>query len=137
MFLAMIVWLVMTVFPALNTMAVFFTVVVAVLTGGLLFFSLVTEGEWWEGTKPLFKNLKWALPLVILLHLVPSEKTAWYMVGAYATQTVVQSEAGKELASDSLDVLKSLIKKSKQYIDEADLKDAPKAKDQQPKGEKA
>lgn len=136
MMLALIVWFVMTVFPVLKGLAIFGTIVAVVFTGVSGLYALIEDQ--FGPIKAVAKQLKWVVPVLLLLHMVPSEKTSWYMVGAYATQTIVQSETGKELAGDSLDVLKSLINKSKEYIDSVDVKkDAPAVKTEQPKGEKA
>lgn len=132
MFLAMIVWLVMTVFPSIKVLGI----IACGAAAFIAFCSLLAYAEDSYGFLAFAKKtVKWLVAAILIAGITPSTETSWYMVGAYATQTIVQSETGKELASDSLDVLKSLIKKSKQYIDEADLKELPKPKEQA-KGER-
>lgn len=131
MTLALIVWLVMTVLPSLKVLG---CVILAASCIGLFIFGMMkavdeVDGPWsW-----LTKQFKWAIPVMLLALFTPSKETAWYMVGAYATQTVVQSDTAKELASDSVDVLKSLIKKSKEYIDADQAKELDKAAQASPK----
>lgn len=54
----------------------------------------------------------------LLLVVIPSEKTTWYMVGAYGTQKLVESPVAQELASDGVDVLKALMEKAKKELAE-------------------
>jgi hypothetical protein len=136
MMLALVVWLVMTALPAIKGIGIAIAAIcgVATVVGGITAIDYGTDNT---VLRNLRKNLKWAIPVMLLGVFTPNKETSWYMIGAYATQTVVQSETGKELASDSLGVLKSLIKKSKEYIDETDAKTlAPATKAEQPKGEK-
>lgn len=123
MTLALIVWLVMSVFPALKAMAVIGTVTVGVLTVCHLTINACTEGDYWDKTKGMLRPLKWAVPLLLLLHMVPDEKTSWYMVGAYGTQKLVESPVAQELASDGVDVMKSLLARAK-----AEIEDKPEVK---------
>lgn len=137
MMLAFLVWLVMTVLPAVKGLGVFLFLasVLGLIAGGL---GAIDFGVGNCVLTFMRRNLKWAVPVMLLALFTPNKETTWYMVGAYATQTVVQSETGQQLAGDSLDVLKSLIKKSKEYIDSVDVKkETPAVKTEQPKGEKA
>lgn len=124
MLLALIVWLVMTALPAISFIAVGVTTFVVIFgaIGAIRKYDLNSPGmfDWWR------KQLRWAIPLIILALFMPNEKTSWYMVGAYATQTVVQSETAKQFAGDGVDVLHSLMKKAKEKIDNYDAEDAPK-----------
>lgn len=142
MILALIVWLVMTVFPLLSGMAWFlfaFGIIWAFVFGFIrMVADDVREANLVAFCKRRLNQKVWKVALVFsfIFALVPSKETSWYMVGAYATQTVaetaVQSETVKELAGDGVDVLKSLMKKAKTYIDE-EQHEAPKA--EQPKKE--
>lgn len=123
MILAFIVWLVMTVFPALIkigatlSLAVGLTFVIA----GLI--ALVSEGECLKPWEIWKKVARYAIPIVVALQFIPDTKTSWYMVGAYATQTVVQSEAAQTLGADGVDLMKSLIARAKKEIDGVDIKE--------------
>lgn len=122
MILALIVWLVMTVFPLLSKLSVLLTIVgVACVVVSLILVTFPDE-DVSNGSKKIMRSgwLKVTFLAAFLCALVPSKETSWYIVGAYATQTVVQSDTAKELAGDGVDVLKSLMKKAKTYIDEAE-----------------
>lgn len=124
MTLALIVWLVMTVFPLLSSLS---EILLAVGIGWLVVFGfifMITYDESYmtgifEASKRKLKSKVWAslFALSFMCALVPSKETSWYMVGAYATQTVVQSDTAKELASDGVDVLKSLMARAKAEIE--------------------
>lgn len=116
MTLALIVWLVMTVFPAMIVMAKIMTIILVV--SGVLFLILwgVSEGDYDGPFKFWVKSLKWALPITILLNLVPNTQTSWYMVGAYAAESIVTSETAKEIGNESKDLLLELIKRAKEEI---------------------
>lgn len=122
MILAFLVWLVMTVFPALIKIGatLFFVVAVSFVIAGVI--ALVSEGECLKPWEIWKKVAKYAIPVVIALQFIPDTKTSWYMVGAYATQTVVQSEAAQTLGSDGVDLMKSLIARAKKEIDGVDIK---------------
>lgn len=130
MTLALIVWLVMTVLPAMIAAK---STVLGI--GGVTLFVcsliwLVSEGEYDTPIKIWLKQLKWSLPLLIVLSIVPDSKTAWYMVGAYTAETVVTSEVAGELGGAAKDMMLELMKKAKQEIGEVDgeaVKDAAKA----------
>lgn len=124
MILALIVWLVMSVIPAVSKIAIVI-IFVMVVSGviGIVRKLDFHEPSVWDWTR---KQLRWAIPVVLLAAFMPSERTAWYMVGAYATQTVAQSETAKQFAGDGVDVLHSLMKKAKEKIDNYDAEDAPK-----------
>lgn len=115
MFLAFIVWLVMTVFPALIKIgsAMFFVVGISFITAGLV--ALVSEGECLKPWEIWKKFAKYAIPITIALQFIPDTKTSWYMVGAYAAQTVVQSE-------DAQMIMESLIARAKKEINGVDIK---------------
>lgn len=122
--LALIVWLVMTVFPTLGTVGL----ILFLGAGGYLcmfgFIAGITSSSTVDLPTHEFckRRLKskvwiWALIISFFCALVPSKETSWYMVGAYATQTVVQSDTAKELAGDGMDVLKSLMARAKAEIE--------------------
>ena len=115
MILAFLVWLVMTVFPTLIKIGttLFFVVGVSFIIAGLI--ALVSEGECLKPWEIWKKVAKYAIPVVIALQFIPDTKTSWYMVGAYAAQTVVQSE-------DAQMIMESLIARAKKEIDGVDIK---------------
>lgn len=124
MFLAFVVWLVMSVFPVLKGLAIFATVACVITTLGCTMLGVCEDN--FTPIKVWGKKLYWVLPLIVVLYMVPTERTSWYMVGAYTTQTIAQSDNGKELAGDGMDVLKSLMKKAKEKIDAYDVEDLKK-----------
>lgn len=126
MFLALIVWLVMTALPAIKIGGY----IVAGAFAALMLICAICyadtgEDDWLRG---MWKQKIWVVPVFLLALLAPDEKTSWYMVGAYTTQTIAQSDTAKELAGDGVDVLKSLMKKAKQHIDAIDATAAEEAK---------
>lgn len=115
--LALVVWLVMTALPAIKGMG-------AALAFGTLIFGVVAGLAWvLEQHKASFmwwrKRLWVAVPFIVFAALLPSEKTSWYMVGAFGTQKLVESPVAQELASDGVDVLKSLMARAKTEIEGA------------------
>lgn len=133
MTLALIVWLVMTVIPAIKIIGYCIVGIVLAAILVLLIEWSATFGDApdeWDRVKKACKHLKWALPLLIVTSLVPGTKTAWYMVGAYAAETAVTSEVAGELGGAAKDMMLELMKKAKQEIGEVDgeaVKDAAKA----------
>lgn len=115
MTLALIVWLVMTALPGLADLGIglAFGFGVLLVVGGITAIDYGSSNAILEWTK---KHLKWAIPVMLLALFTPNKETAWYMVGAYAAQTVVQSDAAHELGADTYDLLKDLIKKSREFI---------------------
>lgn len=124
MFLALVVWLVMTVFPAMKVIAIILTVTLAIATFVCSMCAGIDDNH--APLTYLRSKLKYILPAILIGFMAPTERTSWYMVGAYATQTVVQSETAKQFAGDGVDVLHSLMKKAKEKIDNYDAEDAPK-----------
>lgn len=133
MMLALVVWLVMTVFPAIGWMGFVAGIVAA---GYIFLFGFVcmvtsdskSERETHEFCKRRLKSKVWKVLLIVWVvgMLTPSKETSWYMVGAYATQTIAQSDTAQELAGDGVDVLKALMKKAKNYVEDEQVKEEPK-----------
>lgn len=120
MTLALIVWLVMAAIPALKSLGIMmFLTCCLLLLGGLIAYTMPGSTE--NDKKPMrwtLRNLKWAIPVMIIISMLPAEKTSWYMVGAYGTQKIVESPIAQELAGDGVDVLKSLMARAKAEIEE-------------------
>lgn len=113
--LALVVWLVMTALPALKGMG-------AALAAGTAIFGVISALAWClEDHRASFiwwrKKLWLAVPFILITAMLPSEKTSWYMVGAFGTQKLVESPVAQELASDGVDVLKSLMARAKTEIE--------------------
>jgi uncharacterized membrane protein len=70
----------------------------------------LTKGPAWYYTTVLVVSF-------LMLTALPSERTAYLMVGAYATQKVTESPQVQDLSAD---VLKIITAKVKQYAEEAD-----------------
>ena len=92
---------------------------------------LISAPAWFDyHRKEVFAQVKkYAfLPITaaLLLVVIPSEKTTWYMVGAYGTQKLVESPVAQELASDGVDVLKDLLAKAKRELGEEKPKEDKK-----------
>lgn len=123
MILAFIVWLVMTVFPALIKIgaALFIITLTTLFVAGLI--GLLSEGDCLKPWELWKKFAKYSIPILIALQFIPDTKTSWYMVGAYATQTVVQSEAAKTLGADGVDLMKSLIARAKSEVEGVNIKE--------------
>lgn len=122
MFLAFIVWLVMTVIPVLNTVSALLIFSLCTTFVGSVMCALMSDLEELRPWNFWKKSAKWLIPVCLVLALVPDTKTSWYMVGAYATQTVAQSDAVKEIGSDGVDLMKDLIKQARKEIGELDIK---------------
>ena len=127
MFLAFIVWLVMTALPELKIIGFIISLVFGLCVLGTILFGADSYGEdKWNPLKAVWRQAKWVIPVFFLTAFLPNERTTWYMVGAYTTQSIAESATGKELANDGVDVLKSLMKKAKEKIDNYDTADAKK-----------
>lgn len=130
MSLVLIVYLV----GLLPNLAAFFGVVgggIMVLLLGTAFYCTMDMDSWSAADKINShkalrkKALKFAwFPLLLILfaNMIPSEKTMWYMVGAYGTQKLIENPAAQELASGGVDVLKALMKKAKDNLEEKPVK---------------
>lgn len=122
MTLALIVWLVMTLIPLAKGIL---STVLAVMTVTFVIGAFcVIEAESFAPLRTLtsfWKNiLKWFAPLLVVFALLPNEKTAWYMVGAYAAESAVTSEVAGELGGAAKDMLLELMNKAKAEIGEVD-----------------
>lgn len=120
MSLVFIVWLVNTVIPGLAALAgvsVFIMIFAAIILGIHACVEETTDVI--KKTKPL---IKYAVIVVILAVCIPDKETTWYMVGAYGTQKLIENPAAQELASDGVDVLKALMKKAKDNLEEKETK---------------
>lgn len=76
-----------------------------------------TAGMWLAWGDDLFKTRFWPamftvvwLFSVLMAVLIPTEKTAYLMVGAYATQKIAEAPKTKELGADVLKIIESKIK---------------------------
>lgn len=113
--LALIVWLVMAAMPAIKGIAI----AVACATGIGLLIGLIMMGDGYGDAILTYtrKKLWFIIPFLFVAALLPAEKTSWYMVGAFGTQKLVESPVAQELASDGVDVLKSLMARAKTEIE--------------------
>lgn len=109
--LALLVW-VISMLNGFGGIALVGTITFAALT----FIIAVTFVD--VGTK-YYNNLKWSIPGLIICMLVvvaiPSEKTAYTMVGAYAAQKVAEDPKVRDMSGK---VLALIEQKLDNYIDE-------------------
>lgn len=116
MSLVFIVWLVTTFIPSISVL-----VGLAVIGCGGMFVFLSVYACVEEEPEPLLKLLSYKKSLALVVFLacvIPSKESTWYMVGAYGTQKLIENPAAQELASDGVDVLKALMKKAKDNLEE-------------------
>lgn len=124
MTLVLIVWLVNTILPGLSVVLAITVLVLAAAIGFTAIYALIEED-----VRPLCKILSYKKSLffvLLLAILIPNKETAWYMVGAYGTQKLVESPVAQELASDGVDVLKDLLAKAKRELAEEKTKESSK-----------
>ncbi|WJJ54508.1 hypothetical protein PT07_00117 [Pseudomonas phage PT07] len=120
MTLAFVIYLVMTVFPALYSAGSFTLIVtiIAWVAGGFIYLASI-GGRENEAVKATLKNhlrpltFKLFLPIIVIGHLVPSSETAWWMVGGYAAQSLYQADATQQVLSESTELLEALVKRAK------------------------
>lgn len=118
--LVFIVWLVTTFLPNLGLMVGITTLLTFVAFGFLALYAFIEENA-----NPLLKFLSYkkSIGLVILLScVIPSKESTWYMVGAYGTQKLIENPVAQDIASDGVDVLKALMKKAKENLEEKSTK---------------
>lgn len=116
MSLVFIVWLVTTFIPSISVL-----VALAVIGCGGMFVFLCVYACIEEEPAPLLKLLSYKKSLALVIFLacvIPTKESTWYMVGAYGTQKLIENPAAQELASDGVDVLKALMKKAKENLEE-------------------
>lgn len=121
MFLALIVYLTMVVMPFIISLGDFAFAATVIISGILGFLWLISEGEH-NYIKPWFKSgwLKLCVGLAILGALTPSKEVTWYMIGAYAAEKVATADATKQIAGETYDMFRDLIKKARENINEVD-----------------
>lgn len=120
MSLVFIVWLVTTFLPNLGLMVGITTVVAFVIFGFLSVYAFIEENA-----NPLLKFLSYKKSICFVLFLacvIPSKESTWYMVGAYGTQKLIENPVAQDIASDGVDVLKALMKKAKENLEEKSTK---------------
>lgn len=123
--LALLVWLVMTVIPAINGIGIFATATAAI-GGGIallcwLFMDSREQRENAEGFRGVKTYLKYALPVALLAALLPDKETSWYIIGAYAAQTVATSEFAGEVAGEGKEILLELMQKARAEVGKIEL----------------
>lgn len=121
MFLAMIVYLTMVVLPAIKAAGGFSIFVAFITTGVLGLLWLFSEGQI-EYVKGWVKSgwFKLCVALAVIGALTPNKEVTWYMVGAYAAEKVATADATKQIAGETYDMFRDLIKKARENINEAD-----------------
>lgn len=111
-----LVWLVYAistlgkVVAALSTLF-FLLVLVAVLYSASLMYDYFTPEEIRIHASRLKKIIAGVLVMLTVLVFIPSEKTAYTMVAAYATQKVAERPETQELAGDVLVIINNKVKK--------------------------
>jgi hypothetical protein len=87
--------------------------------------------------KRMVQGIKWGVPAVVVLSfiavLIPTEKTAYTMVGAYAAQKVAEDPRVKDVGGKVLTIINQ---KLDQYVDEGVEQAAKKAEEVAKKAKK-
>lgn len=101
----------------------------------MIFFGSIISLICWfaimcDGPEAVHRGFLWFITIIPIVGLVlaialPSEKTAYTMVGAYAAQKIAESPDTQEIAKDVISIINSKIK---EYAIEA-TKDLEKARD--------
>ena len=111
--LALLVYLI-SLLPSIGVAAVFISIsggiALIFLWGAILIDELFKSRLW-----PTIFTLIWAFWVFVAI-VIPSEKTAYLMVGAYATQKIAEAPKTQELGAE---VLKIIELKIKHYSEEA------------------
>ena len=108
--LALLVYAV-SLLETLNPLALFFSI-----AGGLLLFFYILTKHIDEGNPPYYRTVAGiTLVSMALAIFLPTTKTAYLMIGAYAGQKVVESPEVQELSGDILKIIKA---KVKEYAEE-------------------
>lgn len=116
------------------------TLVLIATAVGLLISGNQTDCYSWQNKEEVKKSrdvqivwgkrcLKLSLVTIFLgfmAALIPSEKTMYTMVAAYAGQKLAETPQAQQLANDSVDVLKELLAKAKRELQEDDKKETAK-----------
>ncbi|WYV99420.1 hypothetical protein NoPa_00081 [Pseudomonas phage vB_PpuM-NoPa] len=121
MFLALIVYITMVVLPfiiSLGGAALFVSIIIIGILGLLWLF---TDGEA-KYLKTWLKSgwLKLCIALAVLGALTPNKEVTWYIVGAYAAEKVATADATKQLAGETYEMFRDLLKKARENINETD-----------------
>lgn len=74
----------------------------------------------------LGKKLWIPISLAVVAALIPSEKTMYTMVAAYAGQKIAETPQAAQIANDGVDVLKELLAKAKRELAEDKKEEKPK-----------
>lgn len=109
MFLVLVVYLI-SMLPQISSMFWFFGWGLAIAYPGFIFLkNAIDNFETEPADKTYIKYNKFLITLgimcMIMHSLVPTQKTAYYMLGAYATSEIVTSDKAKILADKSFQVV--------------------------------
>ncbi len=101
------------------------------LCGAIGLLLVIALPAWWDDQfEMVVGNLKKyafiPITAAILLVVVPSEKTTYYMIAAYGTEKLIENPTAQALASDGVDVLKELLAKAKRELTEEKPKESTK-----------
>ena len=112
--LALLVYLISLLEPLRNVLLAA-TIIVGIVAAIWWIMWLVSRDVYNSKEKHLPNKVprRWTIALVLLalsLALFPSEKTAYFMVGAYATQKIAEAPKTQELGADVLKIIESKIK---------------------------
>ena len=75
------------------------------------FFTVISLIAWLDDSldKPLFAYLRWFVPIslfcLLMAIIIPSQKTAYMMVGAYATQRVAENPKVQDMSGKVLTII--------------------------------
>ena len=124
MFLALVVWFVMAFIPAVKILTIFGTlfwlliIFITGLTWGM--HSTYESKELGIERKERFNSVawhvRWIAPIIVFAAILPNRETSWWMISAYAGQTLAQSDVAKEIGVETKDALKELIARAKREL---------------------
>lgn len=123
MILALMIYMVFTFIPTMKMLAVGLVWCYALFVGlGLTFGKMNIDVN---GNASLFNSVKekvltkWKVVALILVTgcLLPSKEVTAYMIAGYGVEQLVQNEAVQEIGSDGLDIIKKMMEKAKQDIE--------------------
>lgn len=112
--LALLVYLISLLEPLRNVLLAA-TIIVGIVAAIWWIMWLVSRDTYNSKEKHLPNKVprRWTVALVLLatsMALFPSEKTAYFMIGAYATQKIAEAPKTQELGADVLKIIESKIK---------------------------
>lgn len=114
---ALIVWAITTLFPGIQW-ACLVLLTAAILIAGLYFviadctYDKEASAKLYQEARAFIVKIRgWVAVFIILLVIVPSQKSAWMIAGAGAAQAIATSDFAQELGAEAKDMLKEMMKR--------------------------